>query len=134
MGDGGTLDCWSKLSALLSHLQSTDKTAADRCAKDKISDVVKVLSDICDNDIDVCVDDDEENVKFQRSLKFCVQQLRLLLSKQIRYPADLLRWAFQVFSWSPCAYVFMRDSCLILPHPTYLRTLSSCFVAEAGFE
>jgi len=34
----------------------------------------------------------------------------------------------------PCAYVFMRDSCLILPHPTYLRTLSSCFVVEAGFE
>jgi len=73
MGDGGKLDCWSKPSALFSHLQSTDKTTTDRCVKDKISEVVKVLSDISDNDIDI-----EE--KFQRSLLFCVQQLRLLLS------------------------------------------------------
>ena len=135
LGDGGKLDCWSKLSALFSHLQSANSTTADKSVKDKISDAVNVLSVICDSDIDVCVnDDDEENAKFQRNLQFCVQQLRLMLSKQIRYPADLLRWAFQVFSLSPCAYLFMRDSCLILPHPTYLRTLSSCFVVEAGLE
>ena len=67
MGDGGKLDCWSKLSALFSHLQSTDKAAADKCVEDRISGVVNVLSDICDNDIDVCIDDDEENVKFQRN-------------------------------------------------------------------
>ena len=117
-----------------SHLQSTDKAAADECVEDKIAGVVDVLSVICDNDIAWCFDYDEENVKFQQNLQFCLQQLRLLLSKQIRYPADLLRWPFQIFSLSPCACVFMRDSYLILPHPTYLRTFSSSFVVEAGLE
>ena len=35
---------------------------------------------------------------------------------------------------SPSTYLFLRDSCLALPHPTYLRTLSSCFAVEAGVE
>jgi len=45
-----------------------------------------------------------------------------------------LRWAFQAFSLSPSAYFFLRDSCLLLPHPTYLRTLSSCFEVDTGTE
>jgi hypothetical protein len=59
MGDGAKLDCWSKLIALFSHVQSIDKTASANSVQDKISDIIKVLSDICDDEIDVCVDDDE---------------------------------------------------------------------------
>ena len=87
---------------------------------------------MCDDDVAMSFDDNDDEAKFQRNLKFCLQQLRLLLMKQVRYPADFLRWAFQAFSLSPSAYVFLRDSCLLLPHPTYLRTLASCFAVDAG--
>jgi hypothetical protein len=61
LGDGGKLDCWSKLSALFSHLQSAGGTASDKFVTVKVVDAVNVLSDICDGDMDVCVDDDEVN-------------------------------------------------------------------------
>jgi len=72
------------------------------------------------------VDDNDANddAKLQRTMKFCLQQLRLLLMKQVRYPVDFLRWAFQAFSLSPSAYFFLHDSCLLLPHPSYLLLLT----------
>ena len=82
----------------------------------------------------VSASDSEDEAKFNRVVTFCLQQLSLLQVKQIRYQSDLLRWAFQVFSLSPSAYLFVRDSCVMLPHPTYLRTLSSCFTVESGIE
>jgi hypothetical protein len=57
-----------------------------------------------------------------------------LLQGQKKYEAEFLRWAFQVFSLSTIAYNCLRESCLILPHPTYLRTLSKCFTIESGTE
>ncbi len=134
LGDIGKLDCWSKLTALLSHLQSTDLTAACKDVSDKLRDAVNILNDIVDSDVDVSANDKEDEAKFYRVVKFCLQQLSLLQLKQIRYKSDLLRWAFQVFSLSPSTYLFIRDSCVMLPHPSYLRTLSSCFTVESGTE
>lgn len=107
LGDDGNLDCWSKLTALLSHLQSTDLSAATSDVSDKIRHVVTLLNDFFDNDVDVSLNDREDEAKFYRIVKFCLQQLNLLLLKQIRYPADLLRWAFQVFSLSPSTYTYL---------------------------
>jgi len=138
-GDLCKIECFYKRSTLLSHLQSTDiDSTACKSLADKITDAVNILSGICDDDDDgeMNVDDNDVNddAKLQRAMKFCLQQLRLLLMKQVRYPVDFLRWAFQAFSLSPSAYFFLRDSCLLLPHPTYLRTLSSCFEVDAGTE
>jgi hypothetical protein len=135
LGGDGKLDCWSKLTTLLSHLLSTDSTAAvSKDMSEKVAEAINILTGIYsdDDDVEVSIDDKEDEAKFQRVVKFCLQQLRLLLMKQIRYSADFLRWAFQTFSLSPSNYLFLRESCLVLPHPTYLRILSSCLSVEPG--
>jgi len=134
LGIEGKLDCWSNFSTMLSHLQASDVSVAAKTAVDKVKNAANMLHDVCECADDVCVDDSEDDGKFSRAVKFCMMQLRLSLMKQIRYSADFLRWAFQVFSLSPNAYSFLRDSCLALPHPSYLRTLSSCFSVDAGTE
>ena len=60
------------------------------------------------------------------------EQCYLLQQPQPRYSAELLRWSFPLFSLSPTAYAFIRESCLTLPHPVYLRSLTRGLYMEPG--
>jgi len=106
LGAESKLDCWSKLDTLLSHLQSTEVSSWCKSVTDKVNAAVDILKEICEQEQDVCIDDSEDEAKFSRVVKFCCQQLRLLVMKQTRYPVDFLRWAFQAFSLSPSTYLF----------------------------
>jgi len=58
---------------------------------------------------------------------FIKEQLTLLYAAQKRYTPCYLLLAFRLFYLSRSAYKMLRDSCLMLPHISYLRQLSNCF-------
>ena len=140
LAPSGKLDCWSKLESLLSHVQSS--SASDKNFSDKICDIVMLLNQLHDNNNVACdrgdndddVDDDKDFAKNVRVVKVVTEQLQLLVQSKPKYSADFLHWAFEIFSLSPATYELLRDSSLMLPHPTYLRTLSSCLKVEPGMQ
>ena len=149
IGDNGKLDSYSKLTSLLSHYQGWESGKVD--FRGKVEMALVLLRDICeqqsslissrDPEDDGAGDADDEDggnviskVKCIRVVRHVVQQLDLLQQCKTKYCGDYLHWAFQVFSLSPSAYGFLRDSTLMLPHPVYLRKLSSCFTVEPGTE
>jgi hypothetical protein len=137
LGNDVKLDCWSKLSPMLSHLSAGDPIV--KSADEKIADICSILKCLCEDEYGEQIhlaesDKTDDEAKRYRVINFVVQQLTLLLQSQKKYTTDFMRWAFQIFSLSPTAYNCLRDSNLILPHPTYLRTLSKCFTVEPGTE
>ena len=134
LGDSGKMDCWSKFTTLLTHLESTDEIRENK--NDKILRAMAILNELVDDDGDdyrLLADKDDVS-QYYRVVQFIILQLQLLLTEQKRYSAEFVRWSFQIFSLSPTAYNCLRDSCILLPHPTYLRTLSKCFAVEPGTE
>jgi len=137
LGDSSKIDCWSKFTCLLSHFQSYDP--AGKSSRDKIESVLAILRGVCDSDADLfsdcgaeCDESDADDSKCMRVIKYCAEQLDLLLQHKVKYSGDFLHWAFQVFSLSPSTYRFLRSSALMLPHPSYLRKMSTCFTVSPG--
>ena len=65
-------------------------------------------------------------------LQFIYEQLALLYAVQKRYSPRYLLLAFRFFLCvSRSAYQLLRDTCLTLPHISYLRQLSSCFTQNS---
>jgi hypothetical protein len=129
------LDCMSKLTSLLSFLRSESIPAVD----DRLGTATKILSELCDDDcrpmpVNANEVDEGDSDKMARALRHLHEQCALWQQSQPRYSVELLRWAFQIFSLSPPAYAFIRESCLILPHPIYLRGLAAGFNMEAGIK
>ncbi|PSN31256.1 hypothetical protein C0J52_27800, partial [Blattella germanica] len=84
--EDGDLKCnkWTKFDNLVSHLNSfTDNSIR---TTDKIINSVHILNAILSIDPDI--DDMTAN-----EIKFALEQLKLTVSKQIRYSAELLIWA-----------------------------------------
>jgi len=57
-------------------------------------------------------------------LQFIYEQLSLLFAAQKRYSHRYLLVAFRLYCVSRSAYKFLRDTCLTLPHISYLCQLS----------
>jgi hypothetical protein len=59
------------------------------------------------------------------TVKFLSEQLRLLISKQIRYSTDLLLLACTFLFTFPTAYKFLREQNIVkLPNSFYLKTFN----------
>ena len=54
-----------------------------------------------------------------------------MYAAQKRYSPRYLLLSFKLFCLSRAAYKMLRDTCLMLPHISYLRQLSSCFSQTA---
>lgn len=68
-------------------------------------------------------------------LKFLRQQVEIVLSNAIRYPAELLVFASIMFTISPHAYKFMRStSKLKLPHPNTIRRVCAAYSISPSLE
>ena len=111
----GDLKCnkWTKFENLVSHLNSfTDNSIRNT---DKINNSVNFLSQAILSDPDL----DE---KTATKIKFSLEQLKLAITKQVRYSSELLIWAATISYSFPGAYnQLRRKSALTLPHPVYLR-------------
>ena len=60
-------------------------------------------------------------------LQFLHEQFSLLYAVQKRYSPASLLVAFRLFCVSRAAYKLICDTCLTLPHVSYLHQLTSCF-------
>lgn len=68
------------------------------------------------------VDSDKLN-----TVRFIYEQFNLLYMAQKRYTPRYLLLSFRLLCLSRAAYKMLRDACMMLPHISYLRQLSSCF-------
>jgi len=69
----------------------------------------------------------DENNKLEFRLKFLLKQFELLYLAQNRYSSECLMLAFKIYCTSRPIYSYLRESCLTLPNPSYLRQMTSCF-------
>ena len=138
LGNNCKLDCMSKLTTLFSHFGSNILLSVH----DKLTVTTKLLyelridSEFTSTQLKIKGDNDDDNEndddKIRRAFRHLHEQCYLLQQPQPRYSAELLRWSFQLFSLSPTAYAFIRESCLMLPHPVYLRSLTRGLNMEPG--
>ena len=120
LGDDIKLSRWSQLPNICAYIQnSSSKKSAPTDILSRIQQLLKSL--ICS--LKLC-DDVDNKVTV---LSFIYDQLSLLFAGQKRYFPRYLVVAFRLFCISRSAYQFLRDTCLTLPHISYLRQLSSCF-------
>ena len=123
LGDEGKLSRWSDLPNLCSYVNNScnNKPVPD--------DIVSRLQQLFDSLIDSLKSSaDTEKLNCVRFIK---EQLTLLYAAQKRYTPRYLLLAFRLFCLSRSAYKMLRDSCLMLPHISYLRQLSNCFTQTA---
>jgi len=122
LGDESKLTRWSQLPNICTFLTNSCKvlnpipTAAEHI--NVVKDRFKQLIHASKND---------EGNKMEFRLKFLLKQFELLYSVQNRYSPDCLLLAFKIYCLSRPVYSYLRESCLTLPHPSYLRQLTSCF-------
>ena len=120
LGDDIKLSRWSQLPNICAYIQnSCSKESAPTDILSRIQQLLKSL--ICS----LKLRDDVDNKV--TVLNFISDQLSLLFAGQKRYSPRYLVVAFRLFCVSRSAYQFLRDTCLTLPHISYLRQLSSCF-------
>jgi len=123
LGDEGKLTRWSQLPNICTHLhnavnmESTAESTVCKISKlfKQLTSATKIAGD-GDNKLSV--------------LRFLSEQFSLLYAAQKRYSPRCLVIAFRLFCVSRTAYKLVRDTCLVLPHVSYLRQLSSCFNAD----
>src|SRR6218665_1925937 len=147
IGKSGKLESYSQLTSLLSHYQGWEREKVDFIGKVEMALIL--LHSLCEQQCSIISDKDPEGdgagnaddqdgnvltstVKCIRVVRHVIQQLNLLQQCKTKYCGDYLHWAFQVFPLSPTVYGFLRESTLMLPHPVYLRKLSSCFTVQPG--
>ena len=112
------LTSWSGLQSLLNTVISRNKE----------KEVADILHHI--DALKGCVVESEEYPSDQ--VKLLIELLELLFSRQPRYSSDVLLLAFQIHAYSVKAYMFLRNSLLKLPHPSYLRKISSAYSVVSG--
>ena len=120
LGDDLRVSRWSHLPNICSHLLNL--SVPSRMSTD---DVVQIIV----GRMRQLVDDQNgaEESKIHDSLNFLLEQFQLLFAVQKRYSPQCLLLAFKIYCSSRSTYSYLRDSCLTLPHMSYLRQLSSCF-------
>ena len=85
-------------------------------------------------EVEKCHHEEPENFK---SLFIQQQQNALSCtdSRSRRWHPLIIRWCFQLYSSSPKAYQFLKDSgVLLLPDKRTLRDYSNCFKVDSGFD
>ena len=105
-------DTYSKLENLLTAVNNLE--GKDVSIKEKINHIQGIIKECSEH----C---DESRMKV--GLNFINEQLKLLISSQLRYSVDTLVFACSFFYSFPAAYRFLRDmEIIVLPHPSYLKT------------
>lgn len=82
-------------------------------------------------EVSSCEDLDEDK---KARLVFLTEQLKLINCSAKKYSCDTLLWAFQVYASGSRSYRLLRQSFLTLPHPSYLKKLSSVFNIGSGIK
>jgi len=124
LGNCAKLSRWSQLPNICAHLQNTCKETAPSDTVHRITELFKTLLSSLKSNAD---SDNKFNV-----LHFIYEQFSLLYSAQKRYSPKCLLLAFRLFCVSRSAYKLLRESCMMLPHISYLRQLSSCFTQNSS--
>jgi len=125
LGDEVKLSRWSQLPNICAHVQNSysqpdaplDLLSRIQLLLKSLISSLKLQGDV-DNRVTV--------------LQFIYEQLSLLFASQKRYSPRYLLVAFRLFCVLRSAYKFLRDTCLTLPHISYLRQLSSCFTQNSS--
>ena len=130
-GSSSFLTYWSQLDTVLSHFSHGDGFDG-RTFQTQLQINVTAISELCSN-YESDEDDELKSSLFMPKIMFLVEQLKLVNASNKRYSCSTLLWAFKMFATAPRAYSLLRDSVLTLPHPSYLRKLSSVFQMKSGF-
>jgi len=121
LGDDVKLSRWSQLPNLCARVQnSCERTDTD--PTDTVDNIKKLFKSLISG-LKLHGDGDPK-LPF---LEFIYEQFVLLYAAQKRYSPSFLMIAFRLFCLSCSAYKVLRDTCITLPHISYLRQLSSCF-------
>jgi len=122
LGDDCKLTRWSQLPNLCVHLSNACQAQPTvSSTDDNVNVVVDRIKQL------IHTSKNEENSKLEFRLKFVLRQIELLYSMQKRYTPDCMLMAFKIYCSSKSTYCYLRETCLTLPHPSYLRQLTSCF-------
>ena len=117
------LSRWSQLPNLCAHVRNCCEPSPTETARtDTVPNITKLLKSLIS--AHKLHGDGEVKLTF---LEFIYEQFVLLYAAQKRYSPSFLMIAFRLFCLSRSAYKVLRDTCLTLPHISYLRQLSSCF-------
>lgn len=127
------LTSWSQFDSVISHFASDSTENTVSVKKEQFQLLVDSLQDLCCDIIDQDVDEDK-NLALKEKINFQVEQMKLNFSTVNKYSCDTLLWAFRIFSAAPQTYLMMRNTVLTLPHPSYLKRLSSSFQINSGFQ
>jgi hypothetical protein len=122
LGDENKLVRWSQLPNIYSHLNNTCQV---KPVSPTVDDHVNVIN--CRMKELIHASKNTENTKLEFRLKYLLKQLELLYSLQKWYSPKCMLHAFKILCTSRSVYSYLRESCLTLPHPSYLRQLTSCF-------
>ena len=126
LGESNRLTRWSQLPNICTHLSNTCQTLTAIPTTDEhvnvVKDRFKQLIHVSKND-----EGNDDNSQLEFRLKYLLKQFELLYSVQKRYSPQCLLSAFKIYCASRPIYCYLRENCLTLPHPSYLRSLSSCF-------
>lgn len=125
LGDECRLARWSQIPNLCSFLKNV--AFKPNLASSRSEQVNKICASL--QQLAVSIDADDGKVTNQ--LTFICEQLQLMFMTSKRYSPGYLLFAFRVYCYSRLSYSFLRDSCLTLPHVSYLRRLSSIFVPKS---
>lgn len=118
LGTANKCDRWSKFDTLLSHLASYEESKSD--VRDKLWHCISVIHNISENQ------SVSQSFLPNKILWFCAEQLALTLTSTPKYNCEFLLWACNVYYSSPTCYKMLRNSgVMTLPHPAYLRKLTS---------
>jgi len=122
LGESGFCDKWSKLDSLLSHVFCYENSNQ---VNNMHAQAIRLLKETYEDSVG------PTSVK----ISFIQEQIKLLNMKIPSYSPDLLVFASTMYFSNPHAYTKLRDTeVLTLPHPTYLRKLSSnCDIDSSGF-
>jgi len=125
LGDDVKLSRWSQLPNLCAHVQNSCERT-DTAPTDTVDNIKKLIKSLISG-LKLHGDGDLK-LPF---LEFIYEQFVLLYAAQKRYSPSFLMIAFRLFCLSRSAYKVLRDTCVTLPHISYLRQLSSCFSNNA---
>lgn len=124
LGNELKLTKWSQLTTLLTHFSGVTSDSLPSIMdivsdiRRKFDDLSQVLNNNCCNETEIINDD------LKLKLNFVIDQFSLLFVSQRRYSVQTTMFSFHLLCLSSCAYNFIRDRVLTLPHVSHLRRLS----------
>lgn len=126
LGSNNKCDRWTKFENILNLLSSYNEH--NLTFKQKLTYAVQLL--------EKCTHDDEckNNENLLLKIGFVKQQISLMCTKRLKYTTDLILWCAKIYFSFPAAYLLIRDSqFLTLPHPSYLKKLTSLCTPTYSF-